>query len=229
MGDSIFDKHFADYNKVLAKSLGLTSDDGCDFFDNYKVDFIEGQFTSKSRYRILDFGCGIGKLSVLLAKTFSNSQVFGYDISEKTLLFAQKSNDKIPNLSFINNLSVNQQYDIILGANVFHHVKKSERYSTLKKINKLLQPNGTIIIFEHNPFNPLTRYIVNRCPFDVDAELISRQEFVKLTCHCGLGVKLRRYVVMFPWDFKIFRIIERIFSQVPFGAQYVLLLTKASG
>jgi 2-polyprenyl-3-methyl-5-hydroxy-6-metoxy-1,4-benzoquinol methylase len=226
MSEINFDNYSDDYNEVLAKSIGFVPGNDRDFFDNFKINCIEALFSVKSQYSILDFGCGIGNLSVLLAKKFTGSKIYGYDVSDKSLLIAQKRNENIQNLFFINDISADQKYDIILGANVFHHVKKNERSSTLKKLMGLLQSGGAIVIIEHNPYNPLTRYIVKRCPFDADAKLISRQEFIKLACGCGLSVNSRKYVLMFPWDFKIFRIMEKLFSQIPFGAQYMLLLAK---
>ena len=221
-----FDNYSNNYNEVLAKSLGPFVESNTDFFDSYKINCLEAFFSVKSQYRFLDFGCGIGKLSRLLADKFHESKVDGYDVSAKSLLVAQKQNESISNLSFSNSLDAKINYDVILAANVFHHIKHTEHQSTLQYLKNLLKPTGTIVVFEHNPLNLLTRYVVKRCPFDADAELIQRQQFMNQAIDCGLHVKVSRYVLMFPWKHRFFRRIENIFPQVPLGTQYMLLLTN---
>ena len=110
-------------------------------------------------------------------------------------------------------------------ANVFHHVEPIERKETLLKIKMLLKPGGKIIIFEHNPLNPVTRYIVSQCPFDKDAEIILRRKFLKLTADCGLKTDGKKYILFFPWSPKIFRKMEKLLGFMPLGAQYMLVLT----
>ena len=36
----------------------------------------------------------------------------------------------------------------------------------MKTLFQRLVPGGIIVIFERNPFNPVTRKIVNTCPYD---------------------------------------------------------------
>lgn len=228
MNDNIFDKHYKDYNKVLADSLGLSSDEKCSFFDNYKANIIGKQFDVEQPYNILDFGCGIGKLSILLARMFVNSHVIGHDLSENTLKYAQECHADIPNLTFFDTVSDEQQFDIIVASNVFHHVKKNERKELLQSLFKKLMLNGALVVIEHNPFNPLTRYIVKRCPLDVDAELIKRQEFIDIAMQCGFEASLKKYILIFPWDLAVLRKIEALFEQTPLGAQYFLMLTRNS-
>ena len=62
----------------------------------------------------------------------------------------------------------------------------------------LKKEKGKMYIFEHNPWNFLTNKLVNECPFDEDAELISS---IKL-CHYLKNVNARKiktkYIVFFP-------------------------------
>lgn len=229
MSESIFDKHCEDYNKVLADSIGLSSDDKCSFFDNYKIQLIAEQFASERPYRILDFGCGIGKLSVLLAQRFAHAQVVGHDLSEKVLCYARKLHADIPNLAFEETVQDGQLFDIVVVSNVFHHVGVADRIGLLQSLSDRLTVDGALVVVEHNPYNPLTRYIVNRCPFDDDAVLIRRQEFIDSAMACGLNVRLKKYVLMFPWDISFLRRIESLFASMPFGAQYMLVLTRKGG
>lgn len=223
-----FDDYSEKYNEVLAKSVGRLAVSGCDFFDSFKINCIGDLFSSERQYSILDFGCGIGNLTVLLARRFRDSQIYGYDVSSKAVVVAQQKGENIKNLFFMNSLKGGKNYDIILAANVFHHIESSKRISTLQEIKDVLNPGGTVIIFEHNPLNPLTRYVVNRCPFDADAELISLRRFIRQGLACRLNVRYSRYVLIFPWKHHMLRKIEKLFGSVPFGTQYMLLLNNYS-
>lgn len=226
MSKDIFDKHAQNYRDTLKTSLGCFGKSDT-FFDTHKINYIKDWVVSSSQpYDILDFGCGIGKLTCLLAKDFQQSTVYGYDTSKESLSIAREENAGLRNIYFINELSGEQKYDLVIAANVFHHIKPAERIGELTKMKGLLKPAGKIIIFEHNPFNPVTRYIVSRCPFDSDAELIWCHKFIKLAAACGLKVEFKRYILFFPWYSRLLKNIEyQLLMHFPLGAQYMLLLT----
>lgn len=220
-----FDEHAQNYRESLRSSLGPFGKNEA-FFDLYKVYCIKNWVANDNRaYDVLDYGCGIGKLAGLLAKDLRQSNVYGYDTSGKSLSVAKEENAGLKNVYFINDLSGAQRYDFIVVSNVFHHIKPDEHADTLLKIKGFLKPGGKIVIFEHNPLNPLTRYIVSKCPFDADAKLVWRHEFTRLAAACGLEVELKRYILFFPWSSKLFRDLEYLLGHVPLGAQYMLLLT----
>jgi hypothetical protein len=52
---------------------------------------------------------------------------------------------------------------------VFHHIEPEFRPKAIRDISELLRERGNIFIFEHNPFNPITNYLVKTCIFDADA------------------------------------------------------------
>ena len=160
-----FDKFCGNYKETLNNSFGILGKDT--FFDSYKITCVKDRVAKNDTgYDILDFGCGIGKIAGLLAREFSKSTVYGYDISKECLATAKRQNSGIKNLCFIDNLSNGQKFDLILAAGVFHHIKAKERITILSQLKEILKSGGRIIVFEHNPFNPLTRHIVNRCLFD---------------------------------------------------------------
>ena len=41
----------------------------------------------------------------------------------------------------------------------------------MKEINRVLKLGGRLYFFEHNPWNPFTRFLVRTCPFDKNAQL----------------------------------------------------------
>ena len=62
--------------------------------------------------------------------------------------------------------------DLVFSACVFHHIEAQEHVGLMREICRVLAPGGALAIFEHNPVNPVTRYIVATCPFDENAVLI---------------------------------------------------------
>lgn len=226
MPETGFDSYSHNYRETLKASISF-SGKGDEFFDSFKIYYIKKWVANDNRaYDILDFGCGIGKLTGLLAKEFQQSLVYGHDISKKSLNVAREESAGLKNVCFVDSLPEDKKYDFIIVANVFHHINHSEHANTLLKIKEFLKPDGKIVIFEHNPFNPLTRYVVNTCPFDADARLIYQHKFTKLIKICGMKVELKPYIVFFPWPSGIFRMLENLLRHVPLGAQYMLLLTN---
>ena len=63
-------------------------------------------------------------------------------------------------------------FDLIFTACVFHHIDADQHVPLFEGLRKLLRPGGVLMVFEHNPINPVTRYIVATCPFDENAVLI---------------------------------------------------------
>ena len=217
-----FDDYSHTYKKTLRNSLKVFKKDDC-FFDIVKINNLSNYvIKDKKAYDILDFGCGIGKLTGLLAAVNQHARVVGYDISKQSITLAEKQNAEYQKISFCHEIPQDSRYDFIIVANVFHHIKSRQHIHNLNILKNKLKPNGEIIVFEHNPFNPLTRYIVNNCPFDADAKLISLNRFIKLADQCQLRVKLKKYILFFPWQVNVLRRIEWHIGQIPLGAQYMV-------
>ena len=105
---------------------------------------------------ILDIGCGNGNISYQLAK--SGHKVTGIDISEETILFAQKNYGSTPGLEFkiIDIESFNpvesEKYDVIVCSEVLEHLFQPERLTL--NFKKLLKPGGVAVITVPNGFGP---------------------------------------------------------------------------
>lgn len=220
-----FDEHSLTYRQEINESIGFFKKDDS-FFDYMKLYYFTNYVIKKQSSEILDFGCGIGKLSSLLSEKFNLSTIYGYDISQKSLDLARKNTCNRKNIFFIDKLYDGRLYDFIIVSNVFHHIQPRERMKILLELKTLLKPDGQIVVFEHNPMNPVTRYVVSRCAFDVDAHLIWRCNFIKTAKSCNLKVVNKMYILFFPWLLEIFRFLERFLHKLPLGAQYMLILGK---
>lgn len=77
------------------------------------------------------------------------------------------------------------------------------------------------MIFEHNPFNLLTRYIVNRCPIDAAAILLSAGETKWLMRQVSFADIHNRYYLFFPQAFYSWLGgLEKYLSITRLGGQY---------
>ena len=221
---SDFDGWAEDYEECLNSCIGLSGEKD-DYFHLNKLTCLKRWVRGlEPTATILDFGCGIGKLASLTARSFPQSTVYGYDVSPKCIEIARKKWEHIENLSFSTGLPSKTSFDLIIAANVFHHIKPRDRIGKILTLKELIKPGRNIVIFEHNPLNPLARHIVNTCPFDREAELISPSRFMDLAHRSGLRFSLKRYIVFFPRFLSPFRRLEPFLGLLPLGAQYMVFL-----
>lgn len=222
-----FDDYARDYQQILSSGLRISGEKD-DYFDRYKLNCLNRWACKPDQTgELLDFGCGIGKLTTLIAQAYPQSVVFGYDISPESINVARKRSAHLKNVFFETRIPSGRLYDLIIAANVFHHIKEKDRPEILLRLRALLKPEGMIVIFEHNPFNPLTRYIVKTCPLDKDAELITLGGFMRLAEECQLQLQKKRYIVFFPRFLRYFRKCEASLGFLPLGAQYMALFVKS--
>jgi SAM-dependent methyltransferase len=96
--------------------------------------------------RCLDFGCGVGRLVVPLARRFA--QVIGVDISATMLAEARLNSDRhgLDNVEFFHsddNLSqVSGKFDFIHSFIVFQHIRRQRGEKLLRRMVDLLNDNG---------------------------------------------------------------------------------------
>jgi hypothetical protein len=75
--------------------------------------------------------------------------------------------------------------------------------------------------------NPITRRIVSRCAFDVDAVLLRCREAMQLITEAGASVTGRRYVGFSPLRNALVERAEQTVGWLPIGAQYCVWGIKA--
>lgn len=83
-----FDDLSADYKKIHDRALFLAGGDS-DHFYLQKIKMIRENI-AREPASILDFGCGTGRLSVLLARSFPRAEITGFDPSTESLREAEK-------------------------------------------------------------------------------------------------------------------------------------------
>src|SRR5205807_2879192 len=125
---------------------------------------------------------------------------------------------------FSNNFEqMHHDYKIVVISNVMHHVPKTQRQQLIEQIGNRIGRSGMVVIFEHNPVNPLTRWVVNHCPFDKDVDLLMPKEVIGYLVKAHLSIWRRDYLVFFPRILSFLRGLEPLLSGLPLGAQYALI------
>ncbi|MFC1801170.1 class I SAM-dependent methyltransferase [Nanoarchaeota archaeon] len=105
----------------------------------------------------LDIGCGSGEMERLIFKNFKN--LIGVDPALNQIKKATAK--KIPNCKFLVGDSITNNFpskffDLVIIVNVLHHINnKSNQINLIKNCHRILKDNGTMLIYEHNPLNPL--------------------------------------------------------------------------
>jgi SAM-dependent methyltransferase len=214
-----FDDVAGNYEDLLRKNLGAYGQD-TSYYVEYKGEMMKRHAENKTPLSILDFGCGVGRSIPFLQRFFPGSAIWGCDPSKESLSVAQRNN---PTCSFFSlHEAPLRCFDLILVSCVFHHVPPKGREKVLGVIKSLMSPGAELFIFEHNPYNPLTRHAVNTCPFDKDAKLITLSDMKRLIFHSGLTTLPARYTLFFPAALKPLRFLEPLLAPLPLGGQYMV-------
>ena len=93
---------------------------------------------------IMEIGCGIGSVSAYLADNYS-AKVCGTDFDSDEIEIARKLHSENDHLKYqvedASNLSFkNEQFDMVVSQNVFHHIPKWDK--AIYEISRVLKING---------------------------------------------------------------------------------------
>lgn len=220
-----FDQYTQNYNELLREGTKFFSKNEA-YFAEYKVKIARREFSSEPKH-VLEYGCGIGRNIPYLRAAFPGATISGSDISAASLEIARQENPGID--FFMENPDVvgSTLYDLIFVAGVFHHIPVEQRLQAMASLHKRLAPGGAVIVFEHNPFNPVTRRIVNDCPFDLDAVLLRPAELKKLYAAAGLHVEGHAYCLFVPPSLSFLLPLEEKLAKLPLGGQYWVKAVRA--
>ena len=173
----------------------------------------------------LDVGCGQGELLELGAAQFRHAA--GCDPSYGMLKGTSKTNACAAELQVQTRTTAlpfpDQSFDLVTAVCVYHHVHGQDRTLLTQSIRRVLRPGGIFCMIEHNPWNPVTRAIVNRCPVDVDAELLSAPVAAELLRAGQLEPIQTSYFLYLPATFyRSLGWLENALRNVPAGGQYAV-------
>lgn len=207
------------YVELLDRSVSV-SGEGSAYFADYKARYLARTLPTGFDGRVLDYGCGVGLLSNALRRHLPKTRLDGYDTSAASVGRARRSVDAG---AFTHEIDrVRSDYDLIVLSNVLHHVAAGQRQALVSTLARRLSDGGRLVVFEHNPVNPLTRWAVAHCPFDEGVDLLPVAETERYLVGAGLRRARRDYIVFFPRPLAWLRFIEASLGWCPLGAQYAV-------
>ncbi|HEX2114437.1 MAG TPA: class I SAM-dependent methyltransferase [Alphaproteobacteria bacterium] len=229
MREAEFDKFADEYDALLRDSVRASGEDPA-YFAEYKVRDVAGVVaaTATRPLRILDFGSGSGGSIGYFRRYFPSAELVCLDVSRKSLALARRRAGGLGAFVCFDGETIpfgNGSFDVVFTACVFHHIPAERHMPLLGEIRRVLRPNGSLFLFEHNPLNPLTRRAVDSCAFDREAVLIGAGEMAARARAAGFGHPAIAYRIFFPRAFAALRPLERFLTRVPLGAQYRLHAT----
>ena len=223
-----FDAFAENYDEALQKGLDLTGESK-EYFAAERVRRMKTLLNQKgiAYEKILDFGCGTGGSISYLLESFSPKIVVGTDVSADSLSIAQANYAKEPcQFEELAKFQPNQDIDLAFCNGVFHHIPLAERASCVKTIFDALRPGGHFCFWENNPWNPGTRWVMKRVPFDRDAIMLWPGESRSNLKAADFEIITSLYCFFFPGFLSALRPLENYLSRVPLGGQYMVLARK---
>ncbi len=224
-----FDAHSRDYREQVNRALAGTGTDSQMVLEakaSLALELLERRLGPPSALKVLDVGCGVGAMHPLLAPHLG--ELHGVDPAGEAIARAAEDNPAVRYRAY-DGVALPFEagaFDAALAVCVLHHVPPERWGAFLREIARVLRPGGVLLIFEHNPLNPATRWIVNRCEFDRDAVLLSWNTVRRLAPEAGLRTEEDRTILYFPVRSRLARRLERPLGRLPFGAQYYVALTR---
>lgn len=224
-----FDLLADEYHVLHHENIAITGESP-EYFSEYKIADL-ADFLNRLKLptmNILDFGSGIGNSLPYFRKFFPGSKISCADVSARSIEIAQS---RFPGQENYVQIDKNiplpaASQDVAFSACVFHHIPHEEHLHWLAELRRITKPGGVLIIYEHNPLNPLTVRAVNTCPLDVNARLIRSGTMRKRALAGGWECARVDYKLFFPAILAALRPMERHLEWLPLGAQYRMIARK---
>ena len=227
---SSFDPVAKSYSEQVDKAVSF-SGFGFEYFIQRKVEhlksFVRNHFDGMIQNRAsLDIGAGEGQYSLGLQSL--GFKVTLTDVSPEFLKEAQKKSGiedcVVADASHLPFPDASR--DVIVLAMVLHHIPVEKWEAVFAECHRVLKSTGLVAIYEHNPWNPLTRRVMASLPFDADANPRPLPAMKKYVAKAGFEILLQEYHFFVPGALRFFCPIERFLAWCPAGAQYVLIARK---
>ena len=216
-------KWSTEYEKHIAEALPVKLS-SYKKFSLYKVRFfkelLEKYGKSLSGSRVADVGCGMGYLDRLL--TEEGAIITGFDPSQDMINTAIDVNPEGNYCHFdgFTIPSADEQFDLTIAVCVIQHVDQSNCQNIINEMHRITKNDGLIVYYEHNPYNPLTRLTVWRCPFE-NVRLVPKRALKKYVKGVNDKEQFRyAYKLSVPWESSIVSLVDSALERLPIGVQY---------
>ena len=222
---SDFDEHAPSYEQDIADAIAFSGADPGFFLElkaDVLVDLLHRRWGDPTMARVLDVGCGPGGMDAYLVDRVAT--LAGVDTSEQMVELAAAAN---PGAEYAVTEPLRLPYadasfDASFASCVLHHVEPGDRAAVVGEMARVVAPGGLVVVMEHNPLHPLTRFVVSRCALDEGVELFGPGATRGLLAGAGAAPAESRYIAFFPWRARFLRRVEGRLGRLPLGAQYAV-------
>ena len=223
-----FDEYADDYDSALQQGLSV-SGESKDYFAEGRVKWLGRRLERlalKPR-KILDFGCGTGSSTPFLLSLRGAESLVGVEVSPQSVKVAKRIHgSERATFMLSGEFECAEAMDLAFCNGVFHHIPLDQRAGAVRYVYDRLRPGGYFALWENNPWNPGTRYVMSRIPFDKDAITLSFPETRQLLRAGGFQIARTDFLFIFPRSLSFLRPLESLVTSLPFGAQYLVLGRK---
>jgi SAM-dependent methyltransferase len=224
-----FDRYADEYDAALGASLTATGEDK-HYFARRRAEWLArrlGKVAARPR-SVLDFGCGTGSSTPYLFDWLGAESVVGIDVSSKSLDVARNlyGADGRARFQTLEEYRPSAEIDLAFSNGVFHHIPLDERARAVGIVYQALRPGGHFALWENNPWNPGTRYVMSHCAFDEDAITLAPPETRHLLRAGGFEIVGTDFLFIFPRALGFLRRLEPLAARLPLGGQYLVLCRK---
>jgi SAM-dependent methyltransferase len=225
-----FDDYAEDYDAALQQGLAVTGEDKT-YYAAGRVALL-ARLLAKINFKpesVLDFGCGTGSATPYLLTIPGVQRLIGVDISVRSLEVAEREHgSEAVSFEPLSTYRPSGAIDLAFVNGVFHHIPLTDRPGAVRCVFDSLRPGGIFAFWENNPWNPGTRWVMDRCPFDKDAITLSPPEARRMLREGGFQVLRSDYKFIFPRSLRWMRWSEKLVQRLPLGGQYQVLARKPS-
>ena len=225
---SEFDAYAAEYDAMLAHGISISGEDK-NYFANGRAAWLARCLARLQKHPVtaMDFGCGTGSSTPFLLNELDLDSLLGVDASVESLAVAQRTygSDRVRFVP-LPEYHPTVPPDLVFCNGVFHHIPPEDRGAAVDFVYSSLRPGGLFAFWENNPWNPGTRYVMRRIPFDRNAITLSPPVARSLLRGRGFAVMRTDFLFFFPRRLSWLRPMEPHMTWVPMGAQYQILCQK---
>jgi ubiquinone/menaquinone biosynthesis C-methylase UbiE len=218
-----FDQYNESYDEAVNRAISF-SGQKVESFTRAKADdllrTIASHFNSPRHLNLLDVGCGIGNYHPLLIPFVGS--VSGVDVSSACIAKAQERNPMVSYTAYDGDQLPfgDQQFDVTFCICVLHHVPPKRWPQFTREMRRVTRTGGLVVVYEHNPKNPLTRKVVRDCAFDRDAVLLTMAQTRQLLTTAGCSDVSTRSILTLPPIGGFVEKLDSLFAKLPLGSQY---------